>query len=294
MSKQYTAFLHKAFNHYLARLNAGDLEPKLSYLPYDFEKELDKYSLGMISDMMVRDELREITNILNHWHGRLLRWNAWNKVLSGYDQNEAWDLRREFLEGLSHLCLLSPAAVRDTLTFVATNSIHQLRLASEASYRDRLDGDPTMPGKKASYLTRAKKEKRLEKIVQPWSEGADLLLAIRSVDDKAYRDSTRDYRNRSSHAIGPRLALGHTQAVTRLVRQATELKDQGNGMFKDEPVPGKMAVSYAIGGTPPLDMEDSRKLNLAQYLRARSAYSIYRDLLLKLASALSKSSKEPH
>lgn len=290
MSKQYTAFLRKAFSRYLAKLNAGGIEPKLSYLPYDFERELDIHSFCMVGDMIVRDELQEITNILNHWHGHLLRWHAWNKVLPGYDQDEAWDLRREFLEALSHHCLLSPSAARDTLTFVATNSIHQLRLACEAGYKDHLDGDPTKPGKKTPHLTRAKKEERLENIVLPWSEGANLISAIRSVDDKAYRDLTWDYRNRSSHAIGPRLALGHTQAVTRLVRQATELKDQGNATFKDELVPGKMSVSYAIGGTPPLDMEESRKLNLAQYVRARTAYSIYRGLLFKLASGLRKSS----
>jgi hypothetical protein len=290
VSKQYTAFLRKAFSRYLSRLNAGGIEPKLTYLPYDFEDELKKYALGMVGDMMIKDELREITNIVNHWHGQLLRWHAWNKVLPGYDQDDAWNLRREFLEALSHHCLLSPAAARDTLTFVATNSIHQLRLALEAGYKDHLDGDPTKPGKKPAHLTRAKKEKRLEELLMQWTEGAHLVSAIRSIDDKAYRDSTWDYRNRSSHAIGPRLALGHTQAVTRLVQQATEFKDQGNGTFKDGPVPDKMSVSYAIGGTPPLDMEESRVLNLAQYHKARAAYLIYRDLLLNLARVLPKSS----
>lgn len=292
MSKQYTAFLRKAFSRYLSSLNTGGIEPNLNYLPYDFENELDKYALGMIGDLMVRDEIREITNILNHWHGHLLRWHAWNKVLPGYSQDEAWDLRREFLEPLSHHCLLSPAAARDTLTFVATNSIHQLRLALERSYKDFLDGDPTKPGRKPTHLTRAKKEKRLEEIVLPWSEGADLISAIRSIDDKTYRDSTWDYRNRSSHAIGPRMALGHTQAVTRLVQQATELKDQGDGTFQKEPILEKMSVSYAIGGTPPLDMEESRKLNLAQYHKARAAYLIYRDLVFKLASGLPKPSQK--
>ena len=285
MASQYSAFLRKAFSRYLAKLDAGGIEPKLNYLPYDFEEGLKKYQLGMVAHTMLRDELREITNILNHWHGHLLRWHAWNKVLTGYSEDEAWDLRREFLEALAHHSLLSPSAARDTLTFVATNSIHQLRLSFESGYQDHLVGDPAKAGKR-SQLTRAKKEQRLEHIASPWSEGLQLVAAIRSIDDRSYRDATWDYRNRSSHAIGPRLALGHTQAVTRLVRQATELKEQADGRFMAVPVPGKMAVSYAIGGTPPLDMELSRKLNLEQYLRAREGYAIYLNLLVELVGGL--------
>ena len=197
----------------------------------------------------------------------------------GYDEEEAWELRREFLEPLVKHCLQSPSAARDSLVFVATNSVHQLRIALGGGYKDYLDGDPIAHGKKPKHLTRAQKELRLKALVSPWNEGADLIAVLQSVDDEPYRMATSDYRNRSSHAIGPRLALGFTQAVTRSVVPATKLMEQADGTFKDEPVPGKMAVSYGFGGTPPLDLEQVRRENLTQYLRARTGYTRYRSLL---------------
>jgi hypothetical protein len=288
MTTQYTAFLRRAFSRHLSKLNAGGIEPKLDYLPYDFDEKIAKHKWHLFGGMMVINELREITNIINHWHGLLLRWHAWNKVIAGYNEDEAWELRREFLEPLAHHCLLSPSAARDALTFVATNSLHQLRLAFGDGYMDQLEGDPAT-GKKPRHLTRAGKELRLKKLVSPWSEGGPLVAAIESLDDKAYREATSDYRNRSSHAIGPRLALGHTQTVTRSVVPATQLKQQPDGTYKDEPLPGKMSVCYGVGGTPPLDMEQARKDNLVQYLRARGGYETYRRLLFAQMAQLPKS-----
>lgn len=288
MTTQYTAFLRKAFSRYLSKLNAGGIEPQLDYLLYDFDEKVAEYQWRMFGGTMVTDEFREITNIINHWHGLLLRWHAWNKAIAGYKEDEAWTLRREFLESLAHHCLLSPSAARDTLTFVATNSIHQLRLALGNGYKDRLIGDAE-PGKKPRHLTRTGKEQRLKSLLSPWSEGGALVAAIEAIDDRAYRVATSDYRNRSSHAIGPRLALGHTQSVTRSVVPATHLKQQPDGTYKDEAILGKMSVRYGVGGTPPLDMEQARKNNLAQYFRARGAFETYRNLLFSQMSKLPKS-----
>jgi hypothetical protein len=66
------------------------------------------------------------------------------------------------------------------------------------------------------------------------------------------------------------------------------MEKQPNGTYKQVPVAGRMAVSYAIGGTPPLDLEAARQLNHAQYLLARGAYSLYKDLMFKLLGQLPK------
>lgn len=278
---EYINFLRYAFDKYLARCDAGKLEPASDYLLYDFEELIDKRQWRVLGDALVKDELRELTNILNNWHGMLLRWHAWNEVLAEYEENEAWDLRREFLEPLAHHCLLSPSAARDTLLFVATNSLHQLRLGLESGYKDFLVGDPASPGKKARHLTRPQKEERLAGIVAPWSEGASFVAQLQTVDDDAYRELTFDYRNRASHAIAPRFELGHAQTITRLVEQAKRMEKQADGTYQDVLVPGKMMVGYGYGGTPPLNMEQAQKENLGQFGRALSAYESYRILLFK-------------
>ena len=66
------------------------------------------------------------------------------------------------------------------------------------------------------------------------------------------------------------------------------MEQQDDGTYEQRPIPGKMAVSYAFGGIPPLDMEQARTANLDQYVRARATYDRYRILLAAGMSALPK------
>ena len=170
MSAKHAILLRKAFAAYQTRMDAGGLEPATRYLPYDFD-DIKRRQWYLMGEEMVLDELRELTNILNHWQGSLKRWQAWNEVIEAYGQDDAWDLRREFLEPLAHQCLLSPSAARDTLTFVATNSMHQVRLVGGGTYKDFLEGDPIAPRKKPRNLTRAQKEQRLRQILREARQG---------------------------------------------------------------------------------------------------------------------------
>lgn len=278
MSADRNDLLRTAFEAYLVRLNDDRLEPSENYLPYDFEA-IDAHQWRHLGSLMVKDELREITNNLNHWHSSLQRWQAWNNVIHSYGTDEAWELRREFLEALAHHCLLQPSSIRDTFTFVATNSMHQVRLMSCNAYPDYLEGDPQTPGDKLRHLTRRQKEQRLAKLISIWSEGSNFMALLRAIDSKDYRNETSDYRNLNSHTIGPRLGIGITRAVVRSVKQATNMTEQPDGTYEPTLIPGKMSVSYGFGGTEALDMEKARGANLDQYRRARDCYARYRDLL---------------
>ena len=156
MSLDRNNLLCTSFDAYLLKLSDGDLEPAENYLPYDFDGSDSRQWRGLGRDM-VKDELREITNNLNHWHGLLRRWKVWNTIIQSYGTEEAWELRREFLEALAHHCLLMPSSVRDTFTFVAINSMHQVRLMVSEGYKDYLEGDPKNPGEKPQYPTRLQK-----------------------------------------------------------------------------------------------------------------------------------------
>jgi hypothetical protein len=278
MSLDRNNLLRTAFDAYLLQLNGGELEPAENYLSYDFDG-IDSHQWHALGNEMVKDELREITNNLNHWHGSLQRWQAWNTVIQPYGTDEAWELRREFLEALAHHCLLTPSSIRDTFTFVATNSMHQVRLMASKGYRDYLEGDPKNPSEKPKHLTRRQKEKRLADLISIWSEAPGFMASLRKIDDEAYRNVTSDYRNRNSHSIGPRLGIGITRAVVRSVKQATMMSKQPDGTYVPAPISGKMSVSYGFGGTEPLDMEKARAANLDQYRRARECYAKYRGLL---------------
>ena len=140
MDIKYSTLLRTAFDAYLVRWDAGDMGPPERYLPYDFE-QIDRHRWSLFGAEMVKDELRELTNLLNHWLGSLRRWRAWNSIIAGYEQEDAWELRREFLEALAHQCLLLPSAMRDTFTFVATNSMHQVLVALTLHMQNGLNGE---------------------------------------------------------------------------------------------------------------------------------------------------------
>ena len=279
MNADHLALLKNGVTAYLGHYDGGNLEPVGSFLPYDFKDEINRYQWRMMADLLVSDELREVTNILNGWQGALLQWHAWNRALETFGEQDAWELRSNFVEACAHQCLLQPYSVRDTLVFAATNAIHQVRLGLGSGYRDHLEGDPVKPGDRPRHLSRRKKEQRLERLMAPWPASTQWFGLLRKIDDDVYRKTTFDYRNRAAHAIAPRLALGHVGMVTRHVVQATELAAQADGSYLQVAVPGKMVVSYGFGGTPPLDMEAARVANLEQYRRARACFEAYRGLL---------------
>ncbi len=271
--------LHRsALNAYFDNLNIRNLQPSDEYLPYEFDF-IDCHQWLGLGKAMVKDELQELTNILNHWQGLLLQWQAWNSVIKDYNEGDAWLLRSEFLESIAHHCLLQPSAMRDTFTFVATNSMHQVRLACEDDYIDFLEGDPTKPKEIPKRLNRTQKEKRLTKLISVWDESINFMTSLRAINDKAYQEKTSNYRNLVNHSIGPRLGIGDTRRVVRSVEQATEMAKQPDGKYKPELIPDKMAASYTFGGTEPLDMEKARVVNLEQYSRARVCYENYIKLL---------------
>lgn len=274
MSRDSAELLRTAFSSYLTHREKVALEPFCDYLPYDIY-DIESRSWSAMGDLMVMHELCEITNILNDWQSSLRKWHAWNAVIQPYDMEDALELWREFLEANAHHCLLKPSAVRDALGYVVTNSMHQVRLSSENGYRDFLEGDPKTPDARPRYLTRREKENRLAKLISNWPQAERFMASLRTLDDQAYKKKTSDYRNRSSHAVGPMLGLGITQMVVRRTDKATQMVQQADGTWDDVPIPGKMAVFYSFGGSMPLDMEAARVENLEQYERARKCYEIY-------------------
>jgi hypothetical protein len=267
MDNETEKLCRTAYNAYLITLEQANLEPSFNYLPYDFD-HIKSLKWKILGEEMVFCELRELTNIVNQWRSYLRKWHAWNLVIGKYKEEDAWELRIEFLETRAHYCLLQPSAVRDKITFVATNALHQVRLASENDYKDYLDGDPTAQDKNPRHPTRRIKENRLYQLISKWSESNGFMEALRKIDNETYRQQTFDYRNKNSHAIGPRLGVGITQ-----------MKEQDDGTWIDQPIPNKLSVSYGFGGTLPLDMEEARIANLEQYELAHSCYANYRKLL---------------
>lgn len=288
MDAAHKTLLLNTFNAYLTALDRDDLTPLESYLPYDFEFIEGRIWRLQLCGWLVADDLQELTNTINHWHSLLLRWHAWNEIVGTSDDSESLTLRNEFYHSLVHDCLLRPSAIRDTFTSLAIDTLHQIRMAENKSIPDYLASDPLPPKFKTSFMTRKQKENQLDEIAARWTLGASFTNALKLLDTQDYRRETYNYRNLHSHTIGPRLGIGHTRAVKRQAHQAEELLPFGNSMYEMTKVPGKVQVSYGFGGTPPLDLEMARRLNLEQFYAARDCYAKYLSLVTDSIKALPK------
>lgn len=294
MESLNSAQRRSAITNFLDRYeDATALQPDPMPLPYDPVPSIQTAAWSLfIAEEMVAGELRELTNLLNQWMGALRRWHAWNDVLDGLPDEVRWGIEWEFVEPLAFMCMFQPSAARDRFIFVATNALHQIRLARDPAAKDELLGDPKPPKYQKSYPSRRKKEEQLKAMAEDSSTGATFMLALATLDDNAYQELTFDFRNRASHAIAPRFSVGITSVVVRDCMQRTELEKQPDGTFKDVRVPDKMMTSYSFGGTLPLGMRDAWQVNLAQFEACKRCFAAYVEVLREATAAMPQRSKE--
>lgn len=273
----YADFLRHSFDAYLRTSSEAACEPLRDYLPYD-AVNLDGVKWRSMGQLIIEDELREITNKLNGWLSALKRWCAWQMVTGSLNEDEKWCAEHEFVTPIATYCLFQPSSVRDALTFVITNGVHQVLLALDSNYKDRLPLDQD-PWGRPTHPTRRKKEDQLSKLLSRFVAQGDIIGNIRRLDDELVKGATADFRNRASHSIAPRFTIGVTQTVTRSIVKATRLEKQAGEKFHEVLVSGQSAVSYGVGGTGPLDLNEVRKVNVTQFEIAVSCFSKYLEFL---------------
>lgn len=195
----------------------------------------------------------------------------------------------EFVESIVFQCLFYPSATWDRFTFVATNALHPVRMAADATYADRLPLDPN-PGKEGKFRfpSRKKSEAQLELIAASLDGGASLAAALKSLVEDGYLALIRNFRNLSSHVTAPRLTVGHTSTVVQCVVLETMMVRQPDGSYKDELAPGKQRVSYGFGGTDPLPMHEVFAGSLAEFEKTAACFHAYVGVLDKAPAGLPK------
>ena len=254
-------------------------------LRYDLCDEVNDGPWRMRMGVMLADHLREATNYMNEWWGRLRDWQTWLGVLDGIaDEQQAWRVRAELVEPPVSWCRLRPSTMRDLLGFVATHAVHQANLVVDRQYRDRLDEDSAK-----HHLKRKPREQQLRRVGRAWTRCKRLSEALSRIDTKTYRAVTHDYRNLASHGMAPRFEFGHTNYVRRAIVPKTELLPNADGSFSTPESSGKTVVSYAFGGVPPLSLREMHATNAGEFAPAREAY---RDLLRQLLGAIRAAATE--
>jgi hypothetical protein len=297
--EEYKNQTKQIFDDFLERIYRmpSDLLPEMSYLPYDVCTGIEQVRWrNPFIELMVRGDLREMTNDLNQWRSLLRSWHAWLDVMDGYEEQQAREIQFEFVESIAFKCSFEPSATRDRFTFIAINAFHQALLAFDSKNQDKLAIDKKI--KKGKHPSRHEKEEELISIFHKskWKdEGDNLLKSIKELDGKEYRNITQDFRNLASHAIAPRFTVGHTNLVSRYFKQTTKLEPIGNGSFEEIYIPESLSLVYGYGGTPPMSMQKIIEANRAEFEKAVNCFNKYIQLIdiviLDLPTKLDKTEK---
>lgn len=251
-------------------------------LPYDICDKVRMAEWPHFMGLAISADVQEMINLLNAWGRHLTDWAAWLIVLPKYGENDAMTIQMDCVEAPVFFCMVQPSATCDRFIRIATTAVHQMNIQTDSGYADRLDEDE-------KFLTRRKREKQLTTIGTRWHSYADYQRRFSLIDGQAYRDTTRDFRNRASHTIAPRFERGITNLVTRKIVPARKMQLQSDGKYKSVEIAGNKAVQYGFGGTAALKLEDMRQANLNEFALAHDAMLAYEALLDELTAASPKS-----
>lgn len=248
---------------------------------YEFDFINDK-NIGIFGNEMIEADLRELTNLLNEWNHLLHRWYAWNIVLDSYkeERQKEWEIENEFLKLIINKCLFTPSRIKDVFINIGIESFHQIRLATDNKYKDKIQGyDPSLPKLKPKHLSRRNKEKILKEVLS-FCNHAEFIEKIKILNGEYYQKQlTQDYRNLSSHTIAPRITVGTVSPITRTVEKSTKIEKNADGSYSKVEVRDRTSVVYSYGGIEPLDRNKLFDANIEEFKKARNCYAEFKKLL---------------
>lgn len=199
---------YRTFRRILASDDPAGMTP-FSYEPCE---RVEKGKWRLFSGFGVASDLRLAFNHLNAWRMRLDDWAAWPRVLELHEEQTALELQFHLLDHLMFFCMFQPSGFRDALGQVATQAMHQGNLSTGKSERDVLIQDS-----RKWPLKRKEAEAQLESLCGHWTQARAFIESLSAFDTEDYRRLTRNYRNRTSHAIPPRFGWGEVGFVTRSI-----------------------------------------------------------------------------
>lgn len=229
-------------------------------------------------------EICETINSMNAWGGALHSWNAWNRVVASYDEeDDRWTIVNDSVEPLAFFCMLQPSSLADRITVVAETLLHQANLAVSPGYKDRLDQDALKPN---AIFRRRDRRAQLDRLGKSWSAYPAFRTALSEMDGQAYRKLTRNFRDLSAHSFAPRLMIGEISRAIRTIVPFTDHVVQPDGTYIEVRDPARKAVQYGMGSMKPLPLEETRAANLAEYVKAKATMAIFSKLIVQLCDRI--------
>ena len=240
----HRAFVLAAYTKLLDAIEAAPSPPLIQFIGYE-------YAAGhpeLVYDWQEQDFTRELVNAFNqyaYWTNRIA---DWERVLVGYSDDDARELRYEFTTVPLDYCLHCPYKFKSRLAFCATQLCYTKAVAAKLIKKEEVQAEERI--NLGTFIAAARH----------WPAGLPLAEALKSIDADPYRQATSNYRNKSQHRHPQRLDYGHIANVVRSF-------------------PGGSGVRYAFGEAPPLTASDALPVLEAEAERMRLAFLAYRALI---------------
>lgn len=206
------------------------------------------------------DAARDLANGINHLIVLTMRLDAWSTVIEGLDVEQKFQLLHEFIQDLAATAILSPYTLKARFYFAIAHLSHQANCVRQGD--GWADDIATLPEDWDI------KEDVAIRLTKHWRSWKKLIKALNTVDMSGYKTATDDFRSKHTHRFTPRVELGITQPVKRLLA-----KNDGK-------------ASYGIGGTDPLKLEAVVEQLKTQCICLSGCYAEFQKLVVEQGVAL--------
>lgn len=240
------------------RKNLGMVAPyaKYDWLPLDNKLPFK----WMVYSQFLDEHSRELANSINELNQYLGMLMAWQLALPSLDDEEKNQAIVQHVSPITTLALLMPYAIRSRFIYSIAHLSNQANRLKDDGWKDDIAIDRKI------YFQEADRHGAF------WKSYKKLKVSLEKVACKRYTAETMDFRNSFSHRYSPRIEIGITGIVTRIV------SEDGR-------------VSYGMGETQPLMINDLVPILKEQHGNALEAYDKYIDLVGEQATHINEDAR---
>ena len=203
----------------------------------------------MAYSQMLSEHARELANSINELYRFIDNLKVWEQLISDFDEDAKFELIIEMIDPFATLSLNLVYVIRSRFIFSVAHLCHQANIIKfRTEWKDDLPKDDEI------YFEHA------DRVGSHWKDYKKLKVALEKIGNKKFTKATKNFRNKYNHRYSPKIELGHTEFVKRIVR---------NRKF-----------SYDMGGTEPLTLAVINPLLSEQYVLFLKAFECYKKLVL--------------
>lgn len=245
----------ESFSQFSRILKGTPFNGKL--MEFDWGEHIESVDPVLIPYILMFGEFaNELASVVNELSGYTHQLAAWRDLLAPLDDRKKFDAVVGFVRPVATVAINMPYVIRSRFIYATAHLSHQAnRTKHGAAWKDDFPLDDEV------YFDAA------DVHAKGWRRYKALKKRMERIGAKDYQQATLDFRNAYNHRFSPRIEVGITQVVKRLVMP--------DG-----------SVSYGIGGVEPLKLTSIVTLLEAQCQNCYQTFDAFKLLIREHEEAI--------